>query len=101
MATPTQTNQDQVMLDGILVQRSRFIGTKFQAWAPVEGIGFGCPYSTTRHNDRWSGRLETERERPAELEALPARTHERWGRVHAWHEEQFQRAYQVIERAFL
>jgi len=27
MATPTQTNSEEVLVDGILVQRSRFIGT--------------------------------------------------------------------------
>lgn len=104
MATPTQTNQDEVTVDGTLVQRSRLIGTstlQYAAWAPIEGIGFGCPYSTITHmNDRWWGRLGTERELPPELEALPVRSQERWERVHAWHDANYDRAYQLIERAF-
>jgi hypothetical protein len=102
MATQT-TNPDEVLLDGILVRRSRLLGTvtlMFHAWAPIDGIT-ASPYSTITHDkDRWWGRLGTERNLPAELEALPPRSQERWDRVHAWHEEQYQRAYQIIERAF-
>ena len=102
MATTT-TNPDEVMAGGILVRRSRLIGTNtlmFHGWAPINGV-FDSPYSTITHDhDRWWGRLGTERDLPTELEALPSRSHERWERVTAWHEENYQRAYQVIEQAF-
>ena len=96
-------NADEVLVEGVLVRRSRLLGTNtlmFHAWAPIDGI-MASPYSTITHMDeRWWGRLGTERELSAELEALPARSQERWERVHAWHEQNYQRAYELIERAF-
>ena len=59
MATPTQTHPEEreVLVDGILVRRSRLIARamiQFDALGAVEGIGFGCPFSTITHLDgRW------------------------------------------------
>ncbi len=102
-ATPTASPYpNTVMLDGFRVHRFRILGTTtwvHQAWAPMEGFRFGGPFSTIAHEaSRWWGQVGTDG-LPAELDALP-RGEERIARVHAWQEANYQRAYQLIERAF-
>ncbi len=47
----------------------------------------------------WCGRVGTE-ELPADLDALPAMTHERSVAVHAWFEERYAFAYALIREAY-
>jgi hypothetical protein len=93
---------DHVMVDGHLVWRFRILGTTtwvHQAWAPVAGL-FGAPYSTLTHaEDRWWGKLGSERLTP-ELDALPALSAERSRAVRAWQDARFEAAYPLIVRAF-
>ena len=100
---PTE-DPNAVILDRLLVRRYRILGTRFwvhDAWAPIDRYIPGGPFGTVTHaNDRWWGRLGTERDRPPEIDALPARSDERISAVQAWHEERYQHAYALLLRAF-
>ena len=102
-ATPTASpDPNTEILGGFRVRRFRILGTAtwvHQAWAPMDGFRFGGPFSTIAHEEgRWWGQVGTDR-LPTELDALP-RGEERIARVHAWQDANYERAYELIERAF-
>jgi hypothetical protein len=75
------------------IQQTRIIGTNvvvYSAWEPMAG------HSTmTTIDGAWWGRIGC-RPLPAELDALPARSDERFLAVTEWHEAQYQEAYSAI-----
>lgn len=67
-------------------------------WEPTTTGPSG--HSTIRHIEgRPFGRIGTER-LPAELDALPPRSEERYAAVKAWHAARYERAYAMIESAY-
>ena len=84
-------------VNGMTVMRYGIIGTDaliYSAWEPDTG------HSTiTRIDDQRVGRVGTRR-LTSELDALPARSAERYSAVDSWHADQYTAAYAAIESAF-
>ena len=108
MARHAFPRQTEIRIGEIVVQRSRmggYSGTDtevyvYSAFVPTPSI-MGGPFSTvTTIGEKWYGQLGTERQLPAALEALPARSEERYTAVSEWHKLKHDQAYLVIEQAF-
>jgi len=89
----------------VIVNRFRIIGTRtlvYQAlerWSSENGIGSHSSLTSVDGRDGWYGRVGTKR-LPANLDALPAMTQERFDAVDAWHGQEYDRAYAAIIAAY-
>ncbi len=89
-------HETRMVAGEVVVTRSAMYGGGFvyEAWEPSGPFG-GHSTITTLRGEKWYGSIASRR-LPPELEALPARSEERFTRVRAW-----RLAQETIARAFI
>jgi len=85
----------------VKVHAVRIIGTRLVVYSAYEyGDGTTRTHSTVQNfNGRYWGRIGCA-SLPAELDALPARSDERWAAVRTWQASEYERAYAAIVATF-
>lgn len=89
---------------GVWVHRFNLIGTRavvHQVYEPTGAPGRSYTHGsiTTGPDGTWLGRIGTG-DLPADLDALPARSDERYDAVKAWQAAEYDRAYAAILAAY-
>jgi hypothetical protein len=90
------------MTTDIHVKTTDIIGTSirvFSAWEESAPMGAHSSLCLSTYEDKtgvWFGRVGTNRDLPAEVEALPAGSDERIAAVRQWYESHYERAYAAI-----